>query len=274
MRKQIQTQIQKLLDDKIIRPSISPYSAPVWIVPKKTDASGKRKFRMVIDYRKLNDKTVDDKYPLPRIEEILDNLGKSCYFTTLDLVQGFHQIEMHPNSIEKTAFTVESGHFEYLRMPFGLKNAPSTFQRVMDGVLKKYIHKFCFVYMDDVVVFSKSLHEHFHCRIASLQLLLTPLQGLRLTPIRSNGYFQEFLGRAKLVDHFHHFLFFINISQIETNYKQLLSNTAIINAKIPSDPTDEVTHHMQSQLHSLCLTVENLLNSFITRNQNEHLQTS
>lgn len=162
MKQEIQNQIRKLLDDKIIRPSISPYSAPVWIVPKKLDASGKRKFRMVIDYRKLNDKTIEDKYPLPRIEEILDNLGKCSYFTTLDLAQGFFQLEMHPNSIEKTAFTVNNGHYEYLRMPFGLKNAPSTFQRVMDNILREHLHKFCFVYMDDVVIFSKSLQEHLN----------------------------------------------------------------------------------------------------------------
>lgn len=160
MQEEIQNQIQKLLDNKIIRPSISPYSAPVWIVPKKMDASGKRKYRMVIDFRKLNEITVEDKYPLPRIDEILDNLGKCVYFTTLDLAQGFHQIELDSESIEKTAFTVNNGHYEYLRMPFGLKNAPATFQRMMDEVLKDYLYKFCFVYMDDVVIFSKSLQEH------------------------------------------------------------------------------------------------------------------
>lgn len=160
MQAEISSQISKLLDNKIIRPSISPYSSPVWIVPKKMDASGKRKFRMVIDYRKLNENTVEDKYPLPRIDEILDNLGKCTYFTTLDLAQGFHQIEVHPNSVEKTAFTVPNGHFEYTRMPFGLKNAPATFQRMMDEVLREFLYQFCFVYMDDVIIFSKSLQDH------------------------------------------------------------------------------------------------------------------
>ena len=166
MQEEIQRQIQKLIDNKMIRPSISPYSAPVWIVPKKADASGQKKFRMVLDYRHLNEHTVEDKYPLPRVEEILDNLGKCMYFTTLDLAQGFHQIEMDPQSIEKTAFTVNNGHFEYMRMPFGLKNAPATFQRMMDEILREYLYKFCFVYMDDVVVFSKSLSEHIdHIRV-------------------------------------------------------------------------------------------------------------
>lgn len=160
MNQEIQNHIQKLLDNKIIQPSISPYSSPVWLVPKKQDASGKKKFRLVIDYRSLNAKTVEDKYPLPRIDEILDNLGKCSYFSTLDLAQGFHQIEMDSKSIEKTAFTVNNGHYEYLRMPFGLKNAPSTFQRVMDNILREYLHQFTFVYMDDIVIFSKSLDEH------------------------------------------------------------------------------------------------------------------
>ena len=160
MKDEIQKQIKKLLDNKIIRPSISPYSAPVWIVPKKIDASGEKKFRMVVDYRKLNEKTVTEKYPVPRIDEILDNLGKCVYFSTIDLAQGFHQIEMDPNSIQKTAFSVDNGHYEYLRMPFGLKNAPCTFQRVVDNIFREYLNRFCFVYMDDIICFSKSLEEH------------------------------------------------------------------------------------------------------------------
>lgn len=98
------------MDSEIILPSISPYSSPVWIIPKKADASGEQKWRMVIDFRKLNEKTVEDKYPLPRIEEILKCVGKSQYFSTLDLAQGFHQIALDPESIEKTAFTVGNGH--------------------------------------------------------------------------------------------------------------------------------------------------------------------
>lgn len=160
LKNEIQSQIKKLLDNDIIRPSISPYSSPVWIVPKKIDSTGEKKWRLVIDYRNLNKKTIEDKYPLPRVDEILDNLGKCTYFSTLDLAQGFHQIELESGSIEKTAFTVNNGHYEYLRVPFGLKNAPSTFQRVMDNIFKEYLYKFCFVYMDDIVVFSKSLHEH------------------------------------------------------------------------------------------------------------------
>lgn len=117
-KEEVQRQINQMLSDKIIRPSSSPWSAPVWIVPKKIDASSRQKWRIVIDYRKLNEKTIDDRYPLPNITDILDKLGRSQYFTTLDLASGFHQIEMDPSSIPKTAFNVENGHYEYIRMPF------------------------------------------------------------------------------------------------------------------------------------------------------------
>ena len=194
MKEEIQIQVQKLLDNKIIRPSVSPYSSPVWIVPKKVDSSGQKKFRMVIDFRKLNEKTIEDKYPIPKIEEILDNLGKCSYFTTLDLAQGFHQIEMDSRSIEKTAFSVNNGHFEYVRMPFGLKNAPATFQRVMDNVFREFINKFAFIYMDDIVIFSKSLNEH----IQHLTLIFNKLRlfNLKIQPDKSHFLRKdvEFLG--------------------------------------------------------------------------------
>lgn len=125
-----------MLDQGIIRPSTSAWSAPIWIVPKKSDASGKIKWRLVIDFRKLNDKTIDDKYPIPNITDILDKLGKCQYFCTLDLASGFYQVEMSSKDIHKTAFNVEHGHYEFLRMPMGLKNSPSTFQCVMDNVLQ------------------------------------------------------------------------------------------------------------------------------------------
>lgn len=127
------------------------------MVPKKWDASGKQKYRMVIDYRRLNEKTIDDKFPIPDVTDILDKLGKSNYFSTIDLKSGFHQIEMDSNDIEKTAFNTDKGHFEFNRMPFRLKNAPSTFQRLMIYVLRELINKICFVYLDDVIIIGSSL---------------------------------------------------------------------------------------------------------------------
>lgn len=159
-KQDVHEQIQEMLENGIIQNSRSPYSSPIWVVPKKTDASGKRKVRVVIDYRKLNDKTIDDKYPMPQIEEILDNLGKSTYFTTLDLKSGFHQIEMDPAHREKTAFSTDKGHFEFTRMPFGLKNAPATFQRAMNNILCDYIGKICYVYLDDIIIVGYNLENH------------------------------------------------------------------------------------------------------------------
>ena len=158
-KQEIQKQIGKMLDNDIIRPSNSPWSSPIWVVPKKLDASGEKKWRLVIDYRKLNAKTIDDRYPIPNITDILDKLGKCNYFTTLDLAAGFHQIEVDPQDVAKTAFNVENGHYEFLRMPFGLKNSPATFQRVMDNVLREFVGKCCLVFMDDIIIFSSSLQE-------------------------------------------------------------------------------------------------------------------
>lgn len=186
---EVKRQINKMLDDGIIRPSQSPWSSPIWIVPKKMDASGKQKWRIVVDYRKINEKTIDDRYPMPNITEILDKLGRCQYFTTLDLASGFHQIEMDPDSIDKTAFNVENGHYEYLRMPFGLKNAPATFQRVVDRVLKNEIGKICLIYMDDIIIFSTSLQEH----INSIKIVFNRLRdaGLKIQLDKS-----EFLSKS------------------------------------------------------------------------------
>lgn len=159
-KEEVKTQVSKMLDQNIIRHSNSPWSSPVWVVPKKLDASGKQKWRVVVDYRKLNEVTVGDKYPLPNISDLLDQLGKCQYFTTLDLASGFHQIEIDPKDIPKSAFSVDNGHYEFVRMPFGLKNAPSTFQRVMDNILVGIQNERCLVYMDDIIIYSPTVHEH------------------------------------------------------------------------------------------------------------------
>lgn len=150
LKPEVDKQINKMLKEEIIRPSLSPYNSPLWIVPKKMDASGKRKWRIVIDYRKLNNITVGDTFPIPNIEEILDQLGHSTYFTTLDLYSGFHLIKMSEKDIPKTAFST----------PIGLKNAPSTFQRVMNTALAGLQGNQCFVYLDDIVIYASTIEEH------------------------------------------------------------------------------------------------------------------
>lgn len=171
LREEVSAQIDKLLNTGIIRESSSQWTSPIWVVPKKSDNSGKKKYRIVVDYRKLNEKTPADRYPIPEVSEILDRLGKAQYFSVLDLASGFHQIEVDPKDIPKTAFNVDHGKYEFVRMPFGLKNAPATFQRLMDSVLRKHLGIRCFVYMDDIIIFSTSLQSHLQDIAKVLQTL-------------------------------------------------------------------------------------------------------
>lgn len=188
---EIRRQVDKLLKDNIIQESHSPWNAPVHLVSKKLDASGEQKYRMVIDYRRLNDITIDDKYPLPNITDLFDKLGKSTYFTTLDLASGYHQIEVNESDRQKTAFSTQSGHYEFLRMPFGLKTAPATFQRTMDNVLRGLQGIHCMVYLDDIIVFSTSLQEH-------IQKLRTVFDRLRQTNLKVQLDKSEFLRKEVL----------------------------------------------------------------------------
>ena len=159
-KEEINKQIEALLDNGTISPSDSPYNSPLWIVPKKPDSLGNKRWRMVIDYRTLNEKTIGDAYPLPNITEILDQLGSTKYFSVFDLASGFHQIPMHEPDAQKTAFSTPHGHYQFNRMPFGLKNAPATFQRLMDQVLSGLQGIELFVYLDDIVLYAGSLREH------------------------------------------------------------------------------------------------------------------
>lgn len=159
-QEEITRQVGEMLEKGIIQSSNSPYNSPLWVVPKKDDISGKRKWRIVIDFRKINELTKQDAYPLPNIEEILDQLGKARYFSAFDLASGFHQVPLEESSREKTAFSTDRGHYEFLRMPFGLKNAPATFQRVMNRAFRGLIGRICFVFMDDIIVFGQTLEEH------------------------------------------------------------------------------------------------------------------
>lgn len=157
---EVRKQMVEMEAQGIIRKSKSRYSSPIIVIPKKKDNSGVQKFRIVVDYRKLNQVTIDDKYPLPNIDSILDKLGKAQYFSSLDLAKGYHQILVRERDIEKTAFVSPAGLFEYVRMPFGLKNAPATFQRLINEILRDYINRICVVYLDDILIFSTSLEEH------------------------------------------------------------------------------------------------------------------
>jgi len=127
---------------------------------KKTDASGKKKWRIVIDFRKLNEISIGDSFPLPNINDILDQLGNAKLFSTLDLASSFHQIRLDPEDAPKTAFISGTDHFQFNRLPFGIKEAPAAFQRLINSVLAGLLGIKCFAYMDDIVIYGKNLEDH------------------------------------------------------------------------------------------------------------------
>ena len=152
---EVARQLDEYLQKGHIQPSSSPYGAPILLVRTKTGD-----LRLCVDYRALNNQTVKDRYPLPRIEEMLDQLRGARVFTKFDLTSGYHQIAVASEGVHKTAFRTRYGHFEFRVMPFGLTNAPATFQRLMNNVLRPYLDKFVVVYLDDILVYSRDLSEH------------------------------------------------------------------------------------------------------------------
>ena len=171
----VNDEVEKMLEQGVVRPSSSPWSSPIVMVRKK-DGS----WRFCIDYRKLNSVTHHDAYPLPRIDATLDSLAGSTHFTTLDLASGYWQVEVEEQDREKTTFSAPKGHFAFNVMPFGLTNVPATFQRLMDCVLAGLTKTQCPIYIDDIIVFSRSFPEH----LRHLTNVFKALQGagLKLKP--------------------------------------------------------------------------------------------
>ncbi|GJV45617.1 putative reverse transcriptase domain-containing protein [Tanacetum coccineum] len=163
---ELSNQLQELADRGFIRPSTSPWGAPVLFVKKK-DGS----FRMCIDYRELNKLTVKNRYPLPRIDDLFDQLQGSSVYSKIDLRSGYHQLRVRDEDIPKTAFRTRYGHYEFQVMPFGLTNAPAVFMDLMNRVCKPYLDKFVIVFIDDILIYSRNKEEHAnHLRII-LELL-------------------------------------------------------------------------------------------------------
>jgi hypothetical protein len=151
----IEKAIKELLDMGHIRPSSSPFTSSVVLVKKKDET-----MQMCIDYMDLNKKTIKNRYPILRIDELLDELHGAVYFTNIDLLSDYHQIKMREQDISKNAFRCHYGHYEFLVMPFGLTNAPATFQYCMNNLFNKKLRKFLLVFLDELLIYRKTWEDH------------------------------------------------------------------------------------------------------------------
>ncbi|KZV15581.1 hypothetical protein F511_43351 [Dorcoceras hygrometricum] len=153
--KELKDQLEDLLTKGYIRPSVSPWGAPVLFVRKKYGS-----MRLCIDYRQLNKATVKNKYPLPRIDDLFDQLQGSTVYSKIDLRSGYHQLRVRDEDIPKTVFRTRYGHYEFVVMPFGLTNAPTVFMSLMNRVFQRYLDDFVIVFIDDILIYSKNLNDH------------------------------------------------------------------------------------------------------------------
>lgn len=215
LRDKVEEMISQMLEQNIISPSKSPWASPIVLVSKKDGSTP-----FCVDYRKLNALTKKDVYPLPRIDDTLDLLATNKLFSTLDLASGYWQIRMDKSSKEKTAFTTHVGLYEFEVMPFGLCNAPATFQRLMETILHGVIGKACLVYLDDIIVLGKTVDE----QLQNLAIVWGRLRqsGLRLKPSKCNLLQEEveYLGYC------------VSATGVSTSPKKV---TAVQNYPVPSD---------------------------------------
>ncbi|GKC69197.1 putative reverse transcriptase domain-containing protein, partial [Tanacetum coccineum] len=163
---ELSDQLQELADQGFIRPSTLPWGAPILFVKKKYES-----FIMCIEYRELNKLTVKNRYPLPRIDDLFDQLQGSSTYSKIDVISGYHQLRVRDKDIPKTAFRTRYGHYGFQVRPFSLTNAPAVFMDLMNRVCKPYLDKFVIVFIDDILIYSRNKEEHEdHLRII-LELL-------------------------------------------------------------------------------------------------------
>ena len=178
-----------MMEKGVIRESNSEFASPVVLAKKKNG-----EYRFCIDYRKLNDQTVIQPFPIFRMDELLDSIGTAKWFTSLDLESGYHQVRIEENSIDKTAFITKDSLFEWLRMPFGLVNAPYTFQKMMNHIFKEYLWKFAIIYLDDILIFSTSIEKHKEHVKAVFNKIISYGLGINLKKCSFGVEKVEFLG--------------------------------------------------------------------------------
>ena len=217
MRSIVDAQIEQMVENGIVQPSSSPWASPIVIVRKKDGT-----YRFCVDYRRLNAVTVKDSFPLPRIDETFDALSGAIYFSTLDLASAYWQVGVAVADVPKTAFVTSRGLFEFTAMPFGLTNAPATFQRLMERVLRGLTFEHCLVYLDDILVFSRSIDDH----VAGLRKVLERLReaGLKAKPSKCQ------FGR-KTMDYLGHVVSTEGIAPQENKVK------AVREFPVPKNPT-------------------------------------
>ena len=186
---EVEDHVAKLLAKGLAQPSNSPYGAPILFVPKP-DGS----LRMVVDYRSLNKLTVKDKYPIPRIDDLIDHLRGAKVFSALDLTQGYYQLRIAPEDVHKTAFTTPIGLYEYKVLPMGLSNSVSYFQRAMNTIFAPYLGKFMCVYLDDILIYSRSPAEHLQHLETVFKVLAEKKLYIRMHKCTFNATEVKFLG--------------------------------------------------------------------------------
>jgi hypothetical protein len=278
-RDMLNIEIKKLLDANIIRKSRSPYASPVILVPKK-DGS----VRMCVDYRRLNLETIPEQWPLPRIADILDNMLGSLWFSTLDLKSGYYQVAMSPASVEKTAFVTPDGHYEFMRLPFGLKNAPSHFSKIMFQALGDL--QFVKIYLDDITIHSTTFDLH----LDHVSIVLDRLRqaNLKLNSEKCTWFAQEvaLLGHIvntsgihmdpKKVHAIQTMLPPTNVKQVQqflgicNYYRKFIANFAKISQPIAELVKKEIPFRWSSACDDAFLQLKSLLLEFPILRQPDH----
>lgn len=235
-QEEVATLLTEMQQNDIIEPSQSPWASPIVLVRKKDGST-----RFCVDYRRLNDITKKDSYPLPRIDDTLDTLSGNQWFSTLDLKSGYWQVEIHPDHREKTAFTTGQGLWQFKVMPFGLCNAPATFERLMETVLKGLSYEACLVYLDDIIIVGRSFDEH----LENLRKVLQKLKdvNLKLSPAKCKLFRHEvtYLGHV------------ISAEGVRTDPEKV---SAVKNWKCPND-----VHQLRSFL-GLCTYYRRFVKDF------------